>query len=168
MNASRSTPLTTDDHGAGPARADDTPLAGVHLAPGVVVPEDAIRFTFARSSGPGGQNVNKRSTKAELRVALLDLRLAPQAAHRLLRLAGPLGVRVTDDGDVLITADEQRSQRQNRDACLDRLRELVARSLIAPKPRKPTKPTKGSRQRRIDTKKRRAETKQTRRKVADD
>lgn len=151
-------------------RDEDLALSGsgVEIAPGVSVPGGVLRFTFVRSSGPGGQNVNKRSTKAELRVALADLPISHAAAARLVRLAGPAGARVTDDGEVLLTSDEMRSQRQNRDACLDRLRLLITRALVAPKPRRPTKPTKGSQRRRVESKRQRGETKQRRRKPSDD
>lgn len=150
-----------------PAEQDQV-SGGVEIAPGVLVREDALRFTFARSSGPGGQNVNKRSTKAELRVAIADLPIPRDAASRLVRLAGPAWGRVTDAGELLLVADDERSQRQNREECLDRLRRLVVASMVRPKPRRPTKPTKGSQRRRIEAKKQRGQTKQARRRPADD
>lgn len=133
---------------------------GVELAPTVRVAPEAIRFSFSRSAGPGGQNVNKRSTRAELRIALHDIPLDGGARARLRRLAGS---RLTDEGEILLVSDETRSQRQNRDLCLERLRELVTRALVRPKPRKPTKPTKSSVRRRLDEKSNRAKTKQRRR-----
>src|SRR5690606_11337029 len=80
--------------------------AGVEIAPGVHAPPGALRFTFVSSAGPGGQNVNKRATKAELRIGLAELPLAPDAAARLARLAGS---RLTDAGELVITSDEHRS-----------------------------------------------------------
>lgn len=132
----------------------------VRLAPGVFVRDDDLTFRAVRSAGPGGQNVNKRSTKVELRIAIDAIPLDRGARTRLARLAAS---RLTDAGEIIITADEERSQRRNRDAALARLRELVARALVRPKPRKPTRPTRGSVERRIREKKQRAETKRLRR-----
>lgn len=133
---------------------------GVQIAGRVVVAKSALRFTFVPSPGPGGQNVNKRATKAQLRVSVAELNLPAGAAKRLEDLAGPS--RMAGD-ELVITSDEHRSQKRNRDACLDRLRELVARALVRPKTRKPTKPSRGAVQRRIDEKKQRGETKRRRR-----
>ncbi len=150
---------THDDAGDEPAEAANL----VRLAPGVAVRPDALRFTFVSSSGPGGQNVNKRATRAVLRVRLDDLPLPPGARGRLRRL----GARhlAGEKGELVIAADEYRSQSRNRAACVERLADLVERSLHAPKPRRATKPTKGSVERRIAAKKRRGETKRTRRRT---
>ncbi len=143
-----------DDHGPG----------GVRLAPGVVVQRESLRFAFVAASGPGGQNVNKRATKCQLRVALTSLPISPGAARRLATIAGR---QLTDDGDILISCDDTRSQERNRAECLARLGEWVARALVPPKTRKPTTPTPGSRERRLSDKKRRSQTKR-RRADADD
>lgn len=132
---------------------------GILLAPGVRVREQDIEIGFVRSSGPGGQNVNKRATKAQLRVALGAIPLSDRAMSRLRRLAGSA---VTSGDELLIERDETRSQARNRRACMDRLKELVARAVIEPKQRKATKPTKGSVRRRLDSKSRRSETKRLR------
>lgn len=137
-----------------------TPEGGEDLAPGVRVPADALRWSFTRSAGPGGQNVNKRSTRAELRIALEAIPLAPDAQRRLARLAGS---RLTDEGELIITNEETRSQRRNRDACLERLRELVVRALVKPKPRRKTKPSRGSVERRLEAKSQRSQIKRRRR-----
>ena len=142
----------------------DSPLpSGVELAPGVVVPESALRFTFTRSSGPGGQNVNKLSTKARLHVALADLEpaIGPAAARRLATLAGP--AKLSAAGELMLSADESRSQSANRKACLDRLRELLVRALHPPRVRRRTRPSAGSRERRLEGKKRRSSVKRERR-----
>lgn len=136
------------------------PTEGVQLAPNVRVREAALVFTYVASPGPGGQNVNKRATKAQLRLALADLALPPAAEARLRALAGGT---LTDAGDLLIASDEHRSQRRNRDACLERLADLVRRAMIAPKRRKATKPTRGSVERRLSEKQRRGDTKRLRR-----
>ena len=111
------------------------------LAPGVVVPSDSIRITFVRSSGPGGQNVNKRSTKAQLRIAIDDIPLNERARTRLIRLGRSA---INSQGELLLSADDTRSQSRNRRACMDRLREMIMRALIEPRARRATKPSKGS------------------------
>jgi len=143
-----------------PAHNAPDPLgAGVSLAPGVVVSPAAIRISFVRSSGPGGQNVNKRSTKAQLRIHIDDIPLSQRAHARLLRLARNA---ISGEGELFLSADDTRSQARNRRACMDRLREIIMRSMIEPKARKATRPTKGSIRRRLEGKKQRAQTKQRR------
>ncbi|MDX2146842.1 MAG: alternative ribosome rescue aminoacyl-tRNA hydrolase ArfB [Planctomycetota bacterium] len=132
----------------------------VRLAPGVFVPEGVLEFSFSSSSGPGGQNVNKRATKCQLRVPLAALRLPVDAELRLITLAG---AQITSVGELLIAADEFRSQGRNRDACIERLSELVTRAMVRPKKRRPTKPSKGSKERRLNEKKARGEVKRNRR-----
>ena len=144
----------SDAPGASPRRS------GILLAPGVRVDEQDLQISFVRSSGPGGQNVNKRATKAQLRISLRVIPLNDRAMLRLRRLAGS---SVTSGDELLIERDETRSQARNRRACMDRLKELVARAVIEPKQRKATKPTKGSIRRRLDAKSRRSETKRMRR-----
>lgn len=126
-----------------------TPQGEIRLGVGVSIPEHLLEFTFSSSSGPGGQNVNRRSTKVRLRISLADLPLRPSAARRLRTIAAS---QITDAGDVIITCDTSRSQRANKDECLDRLKELVAKSMVAPKPRKPTKPSRGAVERRLKAK----------------
>lgn len=132
---------------------------GVRLAPGVVVREEALRFSFTTSSGPGGQNVNKRATRAELRVRLADLPLPADAA---VRLRDALGWRCTAEGELIIDADEHRSQGRNREACVERLGELVRAALVRPKIRRKTKPSRSAKARRVDEKKRRGAIKKRR------
>ncbi len=129
------------------------------LAPGIDAPDDALRFSYSSSPGPGGQNVNKRATKAELRVRLIDLPLPPDALTRLKHLAGS---RVSAEGELILTPSEHRSQSRNRAECLDRLRELVARALVRPRQRRATKPTKSSVRARLAQKKHRSSSKRTR------
>jgi ribosome-associated protein len=131
----------------------------VRLAPGVEIPGDCLRFAFSRSSGPGGQNVNKRSTKAELRVALSDLPMHPGAKDRLVALARGY---MTSEGEVLIVCDEHRSQPRNREACVRRLATLVAQAQVVPKVRRKTKPSRGAKERRLQSKKRRGDIKRGR------
>ena len=115
--------------------------------------EDEIAESFIRSSGPGGQNVNKLATAVQLR---FDVRHSPSlpgdVRTRLERLAGR---RLTNDGVLVITAQSHRTQERNRADALDRLVELIKAAAVRPVPRRPTRPTKASRRRRLDTKKRR-------------
>ncbi len=142
--------------------SDDAPAPGarLRLAPGVAVREADLRWAAVRSSGPGGQNVNRRATKVELRVPVAALGLPRRAEARLRRIAGER--RLAAD-DVLLTCQEHRTQRRNREGCLDQLRELVARAIVEPTPRRPTRPTRGSKERRLDAKRRRGEIKRQRR-----
>jgi len=133
----------------------------LRLGPGVSAPGDAVRFTFTRSSGPGGQNVNKRATRAQLRLSLAAVDgLTDAARARLERLAVPW---LTDDAEIVIASDEHRSQRRNRDACLERLREIVAKAVIEPKRRRPTRVPRWAVRRRLEEKRRRGELKRRRR-----
>ncbi len=144
--------------------SDDTGKQ-VELIPGVRAPAAALRFRYARSSGPGGQNVNKLNTKAVLSVDPADLAgvLSPGAIQRLRRLAGH---QLVND-QIVIASDEHRSQIANRNACRERLGELIRRARVRPTKRKPTRPTRGSVERRIDAKKQRGERKRQRRRRFD-
>jgi ribosome-associated protein len=139
-------------------------LAGIELAPGVRVGESAVRWQFARSGGPGGQNVNKVNTKAELWVPVVMLPLSERAMGRLRKLAGR---RLTAGDEIHIAADTERTQEGNRTGALQRLRELLVEAMHEPKPRRKTKPTRASQQRRLESKKRRSEVKSRRRGNAD-
>ncbi len=133
---------------------------GVRLAPGVIVPEGVLEFSFASSSGPGGQNVNKRATKAVLRVRVLDLPLHHDAAARLRTLGS---LYLTTHDELVIPADEERSQERNKSLAIERLSDLVKRAVVRPKVRRKTKPSRGAKERRIEAKKIRGEIKRGRR-----
>jgi len=122
-------------------------MSEIRLAPGVTVANTALTFSTARSSGPGGQNVNKTESKVELRLSIAAIRgLSWKAQDRLVMLAGS---RLTADGDLIMTCDETRSQRTNREMVVDRLSELVRDAQAVPKPRKRTKPGRGAIERRL-------------------
>jgi ribosome-associated protein len=130
------------------------------VTPHVSIPDEELEWKFIRSSGPGGQNVNKVASAVQLRFLLpRNLSLPTTAKNRLRRMAGQ---RLIDDGSILISARSERSQEQNRRDALERLAGLVRAALIEPKIRKKTRPTLGSKERRIESKKRRGTTKQGR------
>ena len=126
----------------------------------VAIADDELEWKFIRSSGPGGQNVNKVASAVQLRFLLpLNTSIPASARHRLRLMAGQ---RLVDDGTILISARDERSQEQNRRAALERLADLVRAALIEPKIRRKTRPTRASKERRIESKKRRSSTKRDR------
>jgi len=132
----------------------------IHVVAGIAIDEREIEENFVRASGPGGQNVNKLSTAVQLR---FDVRhspsLPPDVRGRLERLAGS---RLTRDGVLVIAAQRHRTQGRNRQDALERLIELIRQAAVRPVKRRPTRPTAGSRERRIEGKKRRAGVKRLR------
>ena len=123
----------------------------LHVTPTLAIADWELSESFVRSTGPGGQNVNKVSTAVELRFeAERSPHLTPQVKARLKRLAGR---RWTNEGAIVIQADETRSQARNRELARDRLVKLIAAALVVPKRRIATKPTFGSVQRRLVAKK---------------
>ncbi len=157
-----------------PGPTDPAPAGGVAVAPGVSVPEGVLRWQYSRSGGPGGQNVNKVSTKAELRIAVDALPISARVRRRLRELAGRRiagAETVIDDltgqprergGELIIISESERSQSGNKAECLTRLRELLVQAAAIPKVRRKTKPSKASKQRRLDEKKRRGDIKRGR------
>lgn len=126
----------------------------------LIIPMREIHFSFIRASGPGGQHVNRSATAVQLR---FDVRNSPSLSaeikNRLLRLAGS---RISKEGILTIEAQEYRSQKRNREEALQRLARLLRLAAMKKKTRRPTKPTTAAKQRRLEAKKRRSLTKQTR------
>jgi ribosome-associated protein len=133
------------------------------MATEIIIPDGDISLSFMRSSGPGGQNVNKVATAVQLRFDLGGTRILDAAAKQ--RLRGLAGRRVTQEGALLIVARNHRTQEQNRRAALERLQILLAAALIEPKRRRATKPTRAARERRLAGKAHGQKTKRLRGKV---
>ena len=132
-------------------------------AGGITIPDRDYSFAFVRAGGPGGQNVNKVATAAQLRFDLAGtLALPPRVKARLRALAGQ---RLTDEGAVLIIARNHRTQEGNRREAEGRLAALIEAALVEPKVRRPTRPTLASKQRRLEGKTQRAGTKARRSRV---
>ncbi|HEX5941446.1 MAG TPA: alternative ribosome rescue aminoacyl-tRNA hydrolase ArfB [Anaerolineales bacterium] len=131
----------------------------IEITPSLHIDERELQIDFVRSSGPGGQNVNKVATAAQLRFDVNASSLPEEAKARLLHLAGN---RMTTEGVLLIEAKRFRTQEQNREDAIERFVELVRKSLVKPKARKKTKPTQASKEERLTKKKRRGEIKRIR------
>ena len=137
----------------------------IHVTNDIALGEDEIVEQFIRSSGPGGQNVNKVATAVQLRFDVARSPNLPEPVReRLKRLAGR---RLTGDGVLIIDARRYRTREQNRRDALDRLVALVRKAAIAPTPRKATRPTAASRRRRLEGKQRLGDLKRGRRRVKD-
>ena len=126
------------------------------------LPEDALEERFLAASGPGGQNVNKVATACQLRCDVFRLGLAPDVYKRLKELAGS---RMTEGGEIVITARKYRTQEANREDARTRLADLIARAHIRAPRRVKTKPSRAAKAKRVDSKKQRASVKQGRGKV---
>lgn len=148
---------TNEPHERGdalPAQVPTLPSAETPVleVPGVVaIPLSEIKVSYTHSGGPGGQNVNKTSSKARIRWNLVCGRLAPDVVERFRKLYPSY---VTENDEVVISNQEYRDQPKNREACYAKLRAAILHASKKPKKRIPTKPTRGSIERRLDAKKR--------------
>ena len=132
----------------------------------LAVPDDELSWQFARSGGPGGQNVNKVNSKALLRWNVdANTSLPVEAKDRLLQQQRR---RINNDGELILTSQRYRDQERNRQDCLAKLTEIIKKALLKPKKRKKTKPTRASKEARHRDKQQRSQTKSLRRKPGTD
>ena len=131
----------------------------IQITNDIAISESDIQVKFVRSTGPGGQNVNKVSTAAQLRFDVKNATLPDSLRNRLISLVGK---KMTEQGELLITASRFRTQDRNRQDALDKLVALIRRAAVPPKSRKPTVPTHASNERRLKSKRHRGRIKQTR------
>ncbi len=136
----------------------------IRITDSISISDAELDERFVRASGPGGQNVNKVSTAVELRFNVLSSSLPDDVRMRLIALAGK---RVNQEGVLLIDSREHRTQAQNREAARARLAALVQAAAVRPKKRRKTKPTKAAKEKRIESKKKRAVVKAGRGRVGD-
>ncbi len=132
----------------------------------VRVPLREFRFTFSRSSGSGGQNVNKVNTKATLRWSVAHSPSLPEDVRR--RFLARFERRITGEGELVLTSQRFRDQGRNVADCLEKLRAMLAEVAKAPRPRRPTRPTQASRVRRLRAKRATGERKKLRRRPGDE
>ena len=142
-----------------------TPRRFLKIAQNIVIPLDELEFRFSRSSGPGGQNVNRLETKVELR---FDIQRSPSLGEEDRRLLiERLRARIGKDGCLRITAQDSRSQWKNKELVIDRFQTLLGKHLKRTTPRTPTKPTYSSKEQRLSGKKIASKKKDSRRKKYD-
>lgn len=136
-------------------------MADLRITRGVAVPEQELDLSFSRSGGPGGQSVNTTSSKVELRFDVAGSpSLTPEQKEAVTAL---LGNRMTKSGVLVLQASEHKSQTQNREAVVGRLRNLLAEALQPPKRRRATRPSRNARRRRLESKRRQSQKKALRR-----
>jgi ribosome-associated protein len=132
----------------------------------ISIPDPELRWSFARSGGPGGQNVNKVASKAILRWDLAGSSSFPEEAKGRLWRQEP--GRITTAGELIVTSERYRDQERNRQDCLEKLAAMLRRALIAPRKRKATRPSRASKQERLKQKRLRAQIKSGRRRPAEE
>jgi ribosome-associated protein len=124
--------------------------APLHINSQIAIPRGELHFTFVRSSGPGGQNVNKVASKAVLRWSVAASQAIPEEVRGRLLIRNAR--RINDRGELIVSSQRYRDQLRNIDDCLAKLREIVATGAKTPRPRKKTRPTKASREARLEQK----------------
>jgi ribosome-associated protein len=138
----------------------------LEISPLLQIPDSEFTWSFARSSGPGGQNVNKVASKAVLRWNIAASVLVPEEVK--IRLALQQKRFFTQDGCLIITSQRYRDQERNREDCLEKLRAIILQAMFVPKARKKTRPSRGSKRARLQEKKRRSGVKQSRRRPSEE
>jgi ribosome-associated protein len=136
-------------------------MRDISVTPHLTIPASELAIAFARSGGPGGQNVNKVSSKVELRWNLRDSSAPTSTDHALL--LEKLGGKLTTDGELIVTSTKTRDQIKNREDAFDKLTLIVRAALHRDKPRKATKPSRAAKRRRVESKRHRSEIKKNRR-----
>ncbi len=138
----------------------------LEITPTLQIPDTEFTWTFARSGGPGGQNVNKVASKAVLRWDIAACMLVPEEVK--IRLALQQKRFFTQDGGIFIMSQRYRDQERNREDCLEKLRVMILQAMVVPKTRKKTRPSRGSKRARLQDKKHRSAAKQNRRSLGED
>lgn len=133
----------------------------LRVSPRITIPPDELEFSFVRSSGPGGQNVNKVNSKAVLRWDARRSTALPVDVRE--RFEAKFSSRLTTEGHLLISSQRYRDQGRNADDCLEKLRTMLGSVAVAPRRRRPTKPSRAAVARRLDAKQAQSRKKQTRR-----
>jgi ribosome-associated protein len=136
-------------------------VSDIRISSLLVIPDDELAVAFARSGGPGGQNVNKVASKAELRWTPRSSRVLSTVDREWL--IQRLGSRLTSEGELIVTSTKTRDQLRNREDAEAKLGEIVSAALVRPKKRRATKPSRGATERRLREKRVRAEVKKGRR-----
>jgi len=143
-----------------PDAAPPEPSSGLRVNDQLVIPRGELEFRASRASGPGGQHVNKTSSRVELLWS--PARSAALTGEQRARLAERLASRLDSEGVLRVVSSDTRSQLRNREAAEGRLAELLRKALVVPKKRRPTKPSRAAKQARLDEKRRNAERKRNR------
>lgn len=134
----------------------------LYITSTLAIPLAELRFKFSRSSGPGGQNVNKLNTRAELHYDFAQSAVLSELQR--LRIAEKLATRLSGEGELVVNSERFRTQGRNREDCLDKFAALIAQAIKPPPPkRKKTKPGRAAKARRLDGKKRHSDKKKSRR-----
>lgn len=133
----------------------------LEITPQIHIPDSELEWTFVRSGGPGGQNVNKVASKAVLRWHLDASPSVPDAVKSRLRTQQRR--RITGEGDLVLNSQRYRDQGRNVEDCLEKLRQMVLQATVLPRPRRASRPSRGSKEARLREKRRRSATKAERR-----